>query len=514
MDNIFKKLDQISQINQENKLVMWLERLAFIFLILMVLAEPHSIAATQIAWLIGMTIWVVRLFIKPRLKPIRTPLDLPIFLFCSWSLISAIFSYTPDISLGKTRNVLLILILYYVINSTRTKQAVMLLVSLLIFSCMVGVIGTPIQRIWGRGIEIYGIKADSPFKKTKPVGDFTLIQVLNDGDTVLRANNYRIESPDELLAEVESNEITQLKIYRPDVYAMLEIKRTDLLNGSNSLEKLGIENWKKNHYWRSQWSYSHYTTFAEVLQLIGSLIFGLLITSIEKGYQRGNKSKIVLFAVCYLLLIIALFLTVTRASEIAILAAAAAMVLINGNRKLILGLGVVIFLLVLLAVFFLKENRQIGFIDSADSSTQYRLMMYRDGLRLWTSQPRNFVLGVGMDSIKRYWREWDLFDKGWQPIGHFHSTVLQLLVERGFPALLFWLWILAILARTFWNYLAHSFNSQNLTERGVVLGALGSLIGFFISGLAHYNLGDSEVAMGFFLIMGLGFSLSRSKQGE
>jgi uncharacterized membrane protein YuzA (DUF378 family) len=38
---------------------------------------------------------------------------------------------------------------------------------------------------------------------------------------------------------------------------------------------------------------------------------------------------------------------------------------------------------------------------------------------------------------------------------------------------------------------------------GILLGCLGGMIGFFSSGLVHYNLGDSVVAMIFFLLMGL-----------
>ena len=42
-----------------------------------------------------------------------------------------------------------------------------------------------------------------------------------------------------------------------------------------------------------------------------------------------------------------------------------------------------------------------------------------------------------------------------------------------------------------------------------VLGALGGLVGFFISGLVHYNWGDSEVVMIFYLIMGLSVVVER-----
>jgi hypothetical protein len=39
--------------------------------------------------------------------------------------------------------------------------------------------------------------------------------------------------------------------------------------------------------------------------------------------------------------------------------------------------------------------------------------------------------------------------------------------------------------------------------RGVLLGALGGLAGLFLSGLVHYNWGDSEVIMIFYFTTGL-----------
>ena len=107
-----------------------------------------------------------------------------------------------------------------------------------------------------------------------------------------------------------------------------------------------------------------------------------------------------------------------------------------------------------------------------------------------------------MDSIKRYASEWHLFDDGRLPTGHFHSTPLNLVVERGLPALILWLSVLGIYARTLWRNLKSKI--QNPKSRGVLLGCLGGMIGFFVSGFVHYNLGDQEVAMMFFLLMGLG----------
>ncbi len=71
MQKILERLDELAGIETKNNFAEWLERIAFTFLILTVLSAPHSIAATQIAWLSGMLFWTIRLFIKPRPKLVR-----------------------------------------------------------------------------------------------------------------------------------------------------------------------------------------------------------------------------------------------------------------------------------------------------------------------------------------------------------------------------------------------------------------------------------------------------------
>jgi hypothetical protein len=57
--------------------------------------------------------------------------------------------------------------------------------------------------------------------------------------------------------------------------------------------------------------------------------------------------------------------------------------------------------------------------------------------------------------------------------------------------------------------------TDGLSEvRGVALGALGGLIGFFVSGLVHYNWGDSEVVMVFYFVMGLSLAINQIVQGD
>ena len=118
------------------------------------------------------------------------------------------------------------------------------------------------------------------------------------------------------------------------------------------------------------------------------------------------------------------------------------------------------------------------------------MTMWRDGARLWTESPRNFIFGIGMDSKEKHWQEWQMFDGGRLPMGHFHSTYFQLAVERGLPALLIWRGL-----RTNQN--------GDWRNRGIMLGSLGGMVGFATSGFVHSNIIDAVVVLLFYLIMGL-----------
>ena len=527
MQDFLEKLDDLADIEIENNLVRWLERAAFVFMILMFVAAPHSIAATQIAWLTGMFIWVVRLSFKPRPRLVRTPLDVPLWIFFVWSIVSSIFSYDPPTSLDKLRNVALFLIFYYVINVVRTKRAVIFLAFAMITSTMVSVVWTPIERIIGRGVEIVGVSKESTLTKA----------LLLDGDTLLKANGVKIKTPDDLIAQMQANGTTKLFVYRPDSYFTVEVKRAELLGGEDALKQLGVAGWKRSRNWRSAGFYGHYTTFAEVLQLVASLTFGLFIVLLSKRFlpQRpgdaeekqlatGDGRWTLILAACLAGMCFALLLTVTRASQLAFLISAAVMVLIIGNRRMFLTLAAIVLPIALIGLVFLQQSRQVGFFDAQDESIKWRQTVFREGIDLWTENPRHFFLGVGMDSIKKYAKEWHLFDDGRLPMGHFHSTPLQLLVERGLPALFLWLWVLWVYGRMLLKVQSSRFKVQSSDEnnrksktqnpksldwreQGIIWGSFGGMIGFFAGGLVHYNLGDAEVAMVFFMLMGLSVSL-------
>ena len=546
MHTYLERLDGLAGSTDGSRAVVWLERVAFVFLVLMVVSSPHSIAATQTAWLTGMLAWMISVVLRWRSGTHRrenyTPrsLHIALWLFFFWSVITSLTSYAPDISINKLRGAAVFLIFYFVFYNVRNRKAAHFLAFALIVSCMVNVLWTPVQRLIGRGVEIHGLAADGPLTKA----------LLVEGDTLLEADGKKLRDPADVLAAIESNEITKIKFYRPDFEFVVDVKRADLLAGSDAISQLGLSSWKKSRNWRSSGFYGHYTTYAEVLQLIASLVMGLFIASIgwlrrgasEKGRGEGEKeiretgdegqetrdegresadqplpvppspflpfsrSPLLLFTLAAMSL--ALLLTVTRASQLAFIISAAIIVLAGLGRKWLLAAGAVALPIVIIGLLFLQQSRQVGFFDTKDDSIRWRQTVWREGFDLWTSSPRNFVFGVGMDSIKRFAPEWHMFDDGRLNMGHFHSTPLNLVAERGLPALLIWLAILGIYARTLWRGINPRSKIQDPRSRGILLGCLGGTVGFFASGLVHYNLGDQEVAMMFFLLMGIGIRVT------
>lgn len=507
---MLNKIDELHDIKTDSFLIKSLERTTFICLILMTLSAPISIAATQTTWLLGMLTWIISLILKINRKEINfgsifnnfTKLDILLWLFFAWSVVSSIFSYAPDISINKLRGVSLFLIFYFVINNLRTQKALKLIVSVLIFSCFITTLWTPIERIFGRGVEIHEVSANSPLAKLG----------LIDGDTILKANGKKITSAEQFVTEIESNVSIKIEYYRPDYNTIVEWKDLDVLRGDDALARLGIGSWKHSRQWRSAGFYGHYTTFAEVLQLIGSLAFGLFIACFQFSHFKFQISdfsqcrKITLSLFLFLgLMSFALLLTVTRASQLAFLISAFVIVIFNGNRKILLTLTAIILPVALIGTIYLQKTRNVGFFDQKDNSITWRQTVWREGFDLATQNLRHLTVGVGMDSIQRYAKDWHLFDDGRLPMGHFHSTPLQLAVERGLPSLLLWLLILGVYFKMIYSVIR---NSQSVFEKGILLGSLGGMVGFFSSGIVHYNLGDAEVAMVFFLIMGISIKIA------
>jgi hypothetical protein len=458
-----------------------------------------------------MLLWLLRFAFNPRPALFRTPVDYLLLGFFVLSGVSGVFSYSPIVSIGKMRAASLFTIVYLVAQNVRSLRLVHMLALTLIGSCMVNVFWTAGQLIVGRGVKVQGVSAASPLAKavfhTRTVTKATPIVA---GDIVWEVDGEPIGSPDELAAALaggagsaKGSESAKVRIYRVEWTPELEVPRGELLPGNSTLAQLGITGWTRGRDWRATGFFGHWVTYAEVLQLIASLAFGLFLTLPRKKSRLGLLLLAVLVG-----LVFALVMTVTRASWIGFAVAAAVMLVMTVSRRTLLIAGACAIPLVLGGLILLQQKRNVGLIDAQDQSTSWREMAWREGFQLLVSKPRHLLFGVGMDSIKGHWQEWGLFDNGRQPVGHMHSNLLQIALERGVPALIVWLLLLVVYARMLIGVIRASVDLPE--ARGIALGAYGGLAGFFVSGLVHYNWGDSEVVTVFYFIMGLCLVLERT----
>jgi len=137
-------------------------------------------------------------------------------------------------------------------------------------------------------------------------------------------------------------------------------------------------------------------------------------------------------------------------------------------------------------------------------SNRYRMDMLIYGSRMIRENP----LGVGPGNVLRAFPKYipaELEDWKKNPnYGHLHNNLAQVAGERGIPALVAWLLMLVMGA-------LHLINKIRDGSR-VAGGALAAGVVFLVCGLTEYTLGDSEVAMVFWFLSGLGLAPKKENQ--
>ena len=506
------KIDKASREISPGPLGFWLERGLLATLFLFVIAAPNSIAATQTAWLLGLLFWVLRLFVWPKPELHRTPLDYALLSFFILTGVSSFFSYEPMVSIGKLRAASLFTIVYLFAENIPSARVLRALSLCLIAACAVNVLYTFGQLAFGRGVKVYDVHADSPLNAARIVSREKIVPTpILSGDTLEEIDGHKLRSIDDLIAALDrpgSEPPAKIKIYRVEWNPIVQLPRGNLLSGLTPEQRLGIQSWSHGRDRRATGFYDHWTTYGEALQLIISLGVGLFVALPRKRTRTGALLFLAIVGMCG-----ALLLTVMRASLAGVLVSTVLIASLGLSRRALIVVGACALPLIAAGLFVLHEKRQVGFLDQKDDSIRWRETVQKEGLQLLVSNPRHVLIGVGMDSIKAHWREWGLFEGGKIPMGHMHSNYLQIALERGVPTLVVWLILIFLYARMLWRA-RRRIPNENWIEKGIILGALGGLLGFLLSGVVHYNWGDSEVVMIFYLMMGLSLAVVHQNQAH
>ena len=250
-----QKIDKASREITPGPLGLWLDRGILATLFLFVIAAPNSIAATQTAWLLGLLFWVLRLFVWPRPRLHRTPLDYALLGFFILTGISSFLSYEPMVSIGKLRAASLFTIIYLFAENVRSAYVLRAVTVVLIAACAVNVVYTFGQFALGRGVKVYEVRSESPLSAARQVSREKILPVpILSGDTLEEVDGHKLHNIDDLIAALDrpaSESPAKIKIYRVEWIPVLQVPRGNLLPGATPEERLGIQRWTHGRDWRA-----------------------------------------------------------------------------------------------------------------------------------------------------------------------------------------------------------------------------------------------------------------------
>jgi len=472
-------------------------------LLLYAVFAPHSIAGAWIALSLCIAGWLARtLIIRRPSWPQRTPLDLPLWLFFGWSILSALLSAEPRVSLLKLISVSSFLI-FYLVRSLVTRRTAIAVAVLMIASGAAGALWSVAEVVRGRGVIVEEIAPDSPLHDAS-------LRVAA-GDSIWRVNGRHIDSVaemDQALRETPTGAPLKLSLFsRGEQVERGGRIMTDEIKARPS--PAGVRGTRRSHRFRASGWTRHYQTFAETLQILAQLALGFALAELQRraAVRPHSRFRLALFAAAFLLLATGIALTAMRTALVAFAVGASVVAwrAVAGGRARVI-VSVVIALALALGAFAVWRTRAEGALRLQDESSRLRFNVARIALARIPLHP---FFGHGMDAMHRHWTEWGFPG---QDMLHAHSTPIQLAFDRGLPALLLWLWLLI----AFWLILTRAEKrfraSPDARAHGLLLGAAGSLAGFFASSLVNYNFGDAEVALVLWWLMGTVVRIESSEQ--
>ena len=459
-------------------------RVAIAGFVLYAVFAPHSIAGAEIALAIVGGGWLVRTIATGRTGLQHTRLDLPIWLFFFWTIASSCLSEEPQISVAKLQSVC-VLFLFYLTQAIVTRGDAVLLVCVMILSGVTGSIYSIYDLLRGRGVVVETVSRESPLRL-----------IVAPGDAVWRVDGRRIYSIEEVDYAIKT--VPPGTILRVSVIARGEhVERTSLAITEQLKQDdapSGITGNNPTHRFRASGWTRHYETFSEVLQILAQLALGLALANLK---NHGPNLRFKLAAAASALLALGIALTAMRTVLVAFTLGACVLTIRSARGKARILVAAALLFILVLGVFIVWQTRADQALWLKDDSASLRLTVARVGVSRIALHP---VFGHGMDAMHLHWNEWGF--PGQDMLG-LHSTPLQLAFDRGLPALVLWIWIMAAFWLITTRLERHFRGSADSSRYGLLLGATGAIAGFFASSLVNYNFGDGEVALVFWWLMGI-----------
>lgn len=239
----------------------------------------------------------------------------------------------------------------------------------------------------------------------------------------------------------------------------------------------------------------HYMTYSGQLMGVSILALAGLLFSGKGARHRG------FLLASFLVIQLALALTLTRSAWIGMLAAVVFLLWLKDRRLLVL----VPIAAVTSALLLPRDvEKRVFTLVSPDTSGWDRVHMLRAGARMVARHP---LLGVGPEMVAEVYPVYVDADAGKRDNPHLHNNLAQIAAERGLPCLAAWLWFMAACVAAGIRALRKA--PQDGLARSLAAGSLGVLLAALTAGMFEYNFGDSEFQMVFLFVVSIPLVLER-----
>ena len=216
-------------------------------------------------------------------------------------------------------------------------------------------------------------------------------------------------------------------------------------------------------------------------------------------YVKSAFLKLCAFGITGML-VLNLLATYSRGCYVALALSVVMFVLIINKQLVVLIIPAMVASLFVLPASVI--NRLFSIVNLADTSTTFRMNIWRGSLRMLGDF---WPVGVGQGEYA-FNRVYHFYSLGATFTPHSHNLFLQIFIETGIVGFLVFIGVLACFYRAQANFLKRT---QEFRLRVMSAAMVAAVTGFLIQGMFDYAFYNYRVMLTFYLFLGLGIAFTR-----